>query len=135
MLCVNWVSAGFVDDHECVSDSTSAEQEEEVMARDLDYEICIWCFVTRLNQTMEGEEIKIVKCHEIVNMAIAEAISKPFWQLAHTAKVHVDSSGCSLAHDTQKVGCEQRDEGLGNGRETCVSAKFVDGGDNEVFDE
>ena len=43
MLCVNWVCAGTFDDHE--SDSTIAEQEEEVMGRDLDYEICIPCVV------------------------------------------------------------------------------------------
>ena len=58
------------DDHQWVSESTFAEQEE-VMSRDLDYEICIPCVVqwsmlsfsapTLLNRTLEGEEIKIAK--------------------------------------------------------------------------
>ena len=90
MLCVNWVYAGTLDDHEWVSDSIIAEQEEEVMSRDLDYEICIprvvqwsmlwFCAPTRSNQTLEGEEMNIVKYHEdeVVNMVIAEAISLPF---------------------------------------------------------
>ena len=41
ILCVNWVWAGTFDDHEWVSESAIAEQEEEVMGRDVDYEICI----------------------------------------------------------------------------------------------
>ena len=55
MLCVNWVCEGAFDDHEWVSESTTALQEAEVMGRDLDYEI----FVppTRSNQTLENEGI------------------------------------------------------------------------------
>ena len=67
MLCMNWVCAGVFDDHEWVSESTIAEQEEEVMGRELDYEICIpcvvhWCMLwfsapPRFNQTL-GRDIK-----------------------------------------------------------------------------
>ena len=88
MLCVKWVCAGTFDDNEWVSEGTNAEQEEEVIGRDLDCEICIPCAVqwsvlwfsapTRLNQTLEGEEINIAKFHEVVDMAIAYAISMPF---------------------------------------------------------
>ena len=66
MLCVHWVCAGTFDDHEWVSESTIAEQEEEVMGRDVDDEICILWVVqlsmlwfsapTRSNQTLRGEE-------------------------------------------------------------------------------
>ena len=62
MLCMNWVCAGASDDHEWVSESTIAEQEEEVRGRELDYEICFscvvqWCMLwfsasARLNQTL-----------------------------------------------------------------------------------
>ena len=45
MLCVNWLYARTFDDGEWVSESTIAEQEEEVMNRDLDYELCIPCVV------------------------------------------------------------------------------------------
>ena len=45
MQCVNWVCAGTFDDHEWVSESTIAEQEEVVMSRDLDCAICIPCAV------------------------------------------------------------------------------------------
>ena len=56
------------------------------------------------------------------------------WLFAHTPNVHVDNGGCSFAQDTQqKVGCEQGNEGLVNGREACASA-FVDGGDKKVKD-
>ena len=67
VLCVNWVCAGAFDDHEGVSESTIAEQEEEVMGRELDYDICLpfvvqWSMLwfsapTRLNQTLESEDI------------------------------------------------------------------------------
>ena len=92
MLCVSWVCAGTLDDHEWLSESTIAEQEVVVMSRELDFEICFPCMVqwsimwfsapTRINQTLEGEEIKIAKYHEVVNMAITEAISMSFgWQV------------------------------------------------------
>ena len=44
------------------------------------------------------------------------------WRFAHTAHVHADNSACSLAQDTQKVECEQGNEGLGNERKTCAPA-------------
>ena len=104
MLCMNWVCAGVFDDHEWVSESTIAEQEEEVMGRELDYEICIpcvvqWCMLCFPRQhglIKHWEEIsKTKRYHEVVNIAIAEAISMPFWRFARTAYVHVDNSGSS----------------------------------------
>ena len=93
MLRANWVCAETFDDHESVSEGTIAEQEQEVMGRELDYDICIprvvqWSMLwflhsTRANPTLESEEIKTAKYYEIVNMAIAEAISMPFGGL-HT---------------------------------------------------
>ena len=43
MFCVNCLCAGIFDDHEWVTESTLAEQQEAVM--DLDYRICILCVV------------------------------------------------------------------------------------------
>ena len=87
-LCVSWVCAGTFDDHEWVSESTIAQQEEEVKGQELDYETCVpcvvqWCMLwflapTRLNQTLESQGIKIAKYHEAVNMGVAYAISRPF---------------------------------------------------------
>ena len=117
MLCVNWVCAGTFDEHEWVSESTIAEQDEEVMGRDADDEICIPCVVqwsmlwfsapTRSNQTLEGEET-IAKYHKGVNMAIAKAISMPLGG-SHKPR------SCMLT----TVAAVLR---LGNGRETCASA-------------
>ena len=84
MLCMNWVCAGTFDDHEWVSGSTITQHEEEVMGRDLDCEICIPCvaveyaviFRTHAVKSYTGRgKIKFAKFHEVVNMAIAEAIS------------------------------------------------------------
>ena len=43
MLCVNWVCEVAFDDLEWVSENTSAMQVEDVMGRDLNYELCIPC--------------------------------------------------------------------------------------------
>ena len=46
MLCLKWVCAGTPNDHEWVSESTTALQgEDEVMGRELDYEKCVPCVV------------------------------------------------------------------------------------------
>ena len=45
MLCMNWVCAGTFDDHEWVSESTTTQQEEEqVMGKELHYEnkFAVW---------------------------------------------------------------------------------------------
>ena len=86
MLCVNWVCEGTFEDDEWVSESTIAMQEED-MGRELGCEICVpcvvqWCMLwfsapTRLNQTLEDEDINIAKYHEVVDMAIKEAFSTP----------------------------------------------------------
>ena len=49
MQCTSWVCAGTFDNHEWVLESTITEQEE-VVGKDLDYEICIqrvaqWCML------------------------------------------------------------------------------------------
>ena len=104
------------------SENTIAMQEEEVMGRDLDYELCTPCVVqwsmqwfsapTRLNQKLEDDEIKIAKYHEVVDMAITETIN-----------VHVEIGGCGFAQNaTQRLGCAQGNERLGNGRKTYASA-------------
>ena len=71
MLCVNWVCAGTFDDHEWVSESTIAMQEEEVMGMELDYENSVPCVVqwcmpwfsapTRLIKTLERQGINVAK--------------------------------------------------------------------------
>ena len=76
--------------HARVSESTIIEQEKEVMGKELDYEICIpgvvqWCMLwfsapTRLNQTL-GRNSKKQKYHEVVDLAITEAISRPLGSL------------------------------------------------------
>ena len=45
MLCKNWVCARAFDDHEWVSESTITEQQEEVMGKEQEDEICIPCVV------------------------------------------------------------------------------------------
>ena len=45
MLCVNWVCAGNFERHEWVSESTMAEQEDEVMGGELEYKPCVPCVV------------------------------------------------------------------------------------------
>ena len=59
------------------------------MGRDLDYEICIPCVVqwsvlwfsapTRFNQTLEGEDIRVAKYHEVLNMAIGVRACRQQW--------------------------------------------------------
>ena len=90
----------------------NCREEKEVMGKELDDEICIpcvaqwsmlWSFApTRINQTLEGEEINIATYHEVVDMAIAEATSVPFGGFAHTANVHVDNGGCSFCTELQR---------------------------------
>ena len=45
MLCVTWVCAGNFEGHEWVSESTMAEQEDEVMGGELEYMPCVPCVV------------------------------------------------------------------------------------------
>ena len=54
--------------------------------------------LTRLNRTLEGEEINIAKYQEVVNMAIARAFSMPFGG-SHTAYVHV-TTVATVLHKT-----------------------------------
>ena len=75
MLCVNWVCEGAFDDQEWVSESTSTMQEEEVMGRDLDYEICVPC---------------------VVQWSMLS-----FWRFAHATNVHVDNGGCGFVQNTK----------------------------------
>ena len=106
---MNWLCAGVFDDHEWVSESTIAEQGEEEMGRELDYESCIPCVVrwsmlwfsapTRLNQTLEGEEIKIAEYHEVENTAISEAISVLFGG-SHTPRTCMLTTVAAVLHRT-----------------------------------
>ena len=108
LLCVNLVCAAAFDDHEWVSESTIAEQEE-VMGRELGYEICIPCVLQwgmlwfsaprQLNQTLEGGEIRSAKYHEVLNMAIAEAISLPIGG-SHTPQTCMLTTVAAVLHRT-----------------------------------
>ena len=73
---------------------------------------------TQLKWEMEGEEMKIEKLLRSCEHGDCRSDLCAFWRFPHTAYVHVDNSGCSLAQD----GCEQGNEGLENGRETCTPA-------------
>ena len=126
MLCTNWVCAGIFDNHLWVSESTLTEQEEEeVMGKELAYEICIpcvvqWCMIwfsapTRLNPTL-GKDQKTQKYHEAVDKAIAEAISRPFG-CVHTPRTCMLASAATVLHKTHRVwGVNKETEGLGDGR-------------------
>ena len=136
MLCVNWVCAGTFDDHERVSESTTAEQDEEVMGRDADDEICIPCVVqwsmlwfsapTRSNQTLEGEET-IAKYHKGVNMAIAEAISMPLGG-SHTPRSCMLTTVAAILQKkhTESVSKDLKGWGMEGG---LVLLPFVEEGD------
>ena len=126
MLCVNWVCAGTFDDHEWVSESAIAEQEE-VMGRGLECESCIpcvvhWCMLwfsapSRLNQT-PGKNVETTKYHNAVNMAIAYAISRPFGG-AHTPRSCILTTVATILHKTHRMwGSEQGDGRMGDGRQT-----------------
>ena len=128
-----------------VSESTIAEQEEEVMGRELDYDNCFPCVVqwsmlwfsapSRLNQTWEGEEITNAKYHEVVNMAITEAISMPFGS-SHTPRPCMLTSVAAVLHRTPNRKWDVNREMKGWGMEGIpVLLPHVDGGDKEVFDE
>ena len=59
--------------------------------------------LTRLNQTLEDEERKIEKYHEVVDMVIAYAIAMLFGgSHTRTAGVHVDNGGCSFVKNTNR---------------------------------
>ena len=110
MLCTNWVCAGIFNDHEWVSESTIAPHEEELMGMDLDYKpgipcVVQWCMLwfsapTRLNQTL-GKDLRIIKYHEAVDMAIAEAISKPFGDI-HSPRTCMLPSVATVLHETHR---------------------------------
>ena len=71
-----------------MSESTIAQHTEEVMGMELNYEIGIPCVVqwsmlwfsvpTRLNGVLGKQDLKITKYHVVVNMAIMDAILRPF---------------------------------------------------------
>ena len=68
-------------DHEWVSESRISQHVEEVMCMELEYKIGIPCVSwfsapTRLNRTLERRDLKIVKYHQVVNMATTDAISR-----------------------------------------------------------
>ena len=143
MLCVNWVCEGAFDDHEWVSESTTAMREEEVMGRELDYEICNpcvvqWCTLwlsalTLLKHSWEGEKIKIEKYHEIVDMTIAEPISLPFGR-SHTSQTCMLTTVAAILHCRPSSNGDVNNEMKGSRMEgRLVLLLDVDGGDKEVF--
>ena len=89
------------------------------MGMELDYEIGIPCEVqwsmlwfsapTRLNGTLERQEFNIAKYHEAVNMATADAISRPFGG-EHTPRSCMLASVAKVSRkNTQKKVSEQGD--------------------------
>ena len=54
---------------------------------------------TRLNQTMENDEIKIAKFHEVVDMAIMDTITLPFAD-THTPRTCMLRSVAAVLHRT-----------------------------------
>ena len=77
---------------------------------------------TRLNQTLEDEETKIARYHEVVDMAIAEAISVPVGG-SHTRPTCMLTTVAAILHRKQHRNWdEQGNEGLEKGTETCALA-------------
>ena len=111
---MNWVCAGTFDNRELVSASTITEQEEEMMGKELDYEICIpcvvhWCMLvfsapTRLNQTLE-RDLK-TRSTTMSGTKRLQKRSPDRSGFSHSTNVHVGSGGHGLAHNTQEVGSE-----------------------------
>ena len=133
------VCAGTFDGHGWVSESTSVMQEgEDVMGRELDYEICIACSVqwwmlwlsapTRSNQTLEDEEIKSRSTTKLWTWR-----SHGLWRFAH-ANVHVDNGRCGLYGKPHKDWDVKR-ELKGCGMEgSLMLLPFVDDGGSEESD-
>ena len=119
MLCTSWVCAGTFVDHERVSESTFSQHLEDVMDRELNYKIDSPCVVqwgmlwfstnTRLNGTFENSDLESEKYHEVVNMAIACAVSRSFGG-EHTPRTFTLAPVATVLHRThRKVESEQRD--------------------------
>ena len=93
---------------------------KEVMGRDLDHELCFPCVVqwsmlwfsapTRLNQTVEDDEIKIAKYHEVVDVATTETMTLPCGA-SHTPRTCMLTSVAAVLHRTpHNGGSEDYDE-------------------------
>ena len=89
ILCTNWVRAGTFVDHEWVSESTISQHLEEVMGMVLDHKIGIpcmvhWCMLwfsapTSRTEHWKDKIRKLCSTTKLfVNMAITDAISRPF---------------------------------------------------------
>ena len=108
-LCCTFVN------HAWVSESTIIRHEEEILSMELNYKIGVPCVVqwsllwfsapTRKNIIL-GLDLKIKKYHEAVNIAIKDAVVRPFGG-AHTEVVHVDIGGKGLTQYTQEVWSKQ----------------------------
>ena len=121
MQCTNWVCDGTFVDHEWVSESTISQHVEEVMGMELDHKIgipCVvqWCMLwfsapTRLNRALERQDQKIVKYHDVVNMANMDAIYRPFGG-EHTPRSCMLASVALVLHRThRKWGVNKEMEG------------------------
>ena len=84
---VNWVCEEILEEHEWVSPLTISLTEEEVL-RELDYEVEVLCVVqwgflwfiapSKLNAKLDCHDARIVKYHEVRNLAIESAINVPY---------------------------------------------------------
>ena len=111
MLCVNWVSEGTFHDQEWVSESTSAMQEEEVLAMG---------FALRNLRSVRGTmEHAVVFSANAVKSNIGKRRNKhrniprscghgdcgsdllALWRFAHATNVHVDNGGCGFVQNTK----------------------------------
>ena len=110
MLCTNWVCTGTFVDHECVSESSISQHEEEFLCMQLDYRDDVPCVVqwrllwfsapTRLNKIL-GLELKVKRYHEVVNIAIMDAIVRPIGG-EHTPRSCMLTSVARVLHRTHK---------------------------------
>ena len=87
MESVNWVCEEVLEEHEWVSPLTISMKEEEVLM-DLDYELDVLCVVhlgflwftapSGLNVKLDSHNARIVKYHEVTNLATESAINVPY---------------------------------------------------------
>ena len=136
MLCTNWVCAGIFVDHEWVSASTIIRHEEEILGMELNYKIDVPCVVqwsllsysalTKLNKIL-GHDLKIKKYHEVVNIAIVDAIVRSFGG-EHTPRSCMLTSVARVLHSTHRK-CGVTKEMGGN-----LAPSSSDGDDDEDED-
>ena len=106
VLCVNWVCEGAFDDHEWVSVSTIAMQEN-LRLRSL-YSVrgaMVHVVVFRAHTVKSNIGRRRKKNREVPrSCGHGDCIRDrcAFWRFTHTAGVHVDNGGCSFVKNTNR---------------------------------